>query len=55
MWASALIVAVALLLLAGLLALLGKRQTARATPLAPREAISGLRTDVERIKESAHR
>jgi hypothetical protein len=54
-WAAGLIAAAALFLGAAVLALLGRQQTRRATPLAPQEAITGMRTDVERIKERAHR
>ncbi|WP_030547392.1 phage holin family protein [Streptomyces albus] len=54
-WASALIGAAALFACAGILAALGRKQTRRAAPLVPEEAISGMKTDVERIKERAHR
>jgi Flp pilus assembly protein TadB len=52
-WAAALIVAVVLLAAAGVLALIGKKQLARATPAAPREAVDSLRADVETIKQRA--
>lgn len=54
-WLSALIIGGALLLIAALLALLGKRQVKRATPAMPAEAIEGLKTDVKMMKESARR
>ncbi|MFG2193602.1 phage holin family protein [Streptomyces sp. NPDC048639] len=54
-WAAALIMAGGLLLLAAGLALLGRMETRKVTPLKPEEAISGVKTDVERIKERAHR
>ncbi|NJQ02860.1 phage holin family protein [Streptomyces zingiberis] len=54
-WASALIVAGALFLAAGVMAALGRKRTREAAPLMPEEAISGVRTDVERIKERARR
>jgi len=53
-WLAALIVGAALLGLAGLLALLGKRHLSRAVPPAPKEALDGIKTDVETIKEKAH-
>jgi hypothetical protein len=48
-WLAALIVAVALLLLAGLLALIGRREVQRATPPAPRDAVSNVRADVAAV------
>ncbi|GII81642.1 membrane protein [Sphaerisporangium rufum] len=54
-WISALIVGVALLILAAVLGLVGKGQVAKATPPIPEEAIRGLKTDVDVVKESAHR
>ena len=50
-WAACLIVGGAVALLAGLLALAGRQQVKRATPLAPTEAVDGLARDVEIIKE----
>ncbi|MBQ0987137.1 phage holin family protein [Streptomyces sp. F63] len=55
LWAAALIGAAALLAVAGVLAALGRKQTREAAPLVPEEAIRGMRTDAERIKERAHR
>jgi hypothetical protein len=54
-WAAALIVAGALFVLAAVLGLLGRTETRRGTPLKPEEAISGMKADVEAIKERAHR
>lgn len=55
-WLAALIVAVVLLGLAGLLALGGKREIEQAIPPAPREAIESAKQDVEAVKEHvAHR
>jgi Putative Actinobacterial Holin-X, holin superfamily III len=54
-WASALIIGGALLALAGLLALIGRRQMKRAMPPTPEQAISGVKADVEEIRERAHR
>ncbi|MGQ0779445.1 MAG: phage holin family protein [Pseudonocardiales bacterium] len=54
-WAAALLVGGALLLLAGLLALVAFSQMKRATPPMPEEAIASTKRDIETIKESAHR
>jgi uncharacterized membrane protein YqjE len=50
-WAAALIVAVALLLLAGLLALVGKGRVSAGQPLKPEQAIAGLQEDVAILKQ----
>ncbi|MDX6691009.1 MAG: hypothetical protein QOG15_2466 [Solirubrobacteraceae bacterium] len=55
-WLAALIVAVALLGLAGLLALGGKKEIEQAIPPAPTQAIESTKQDVEAVKEHvAHR
>lgn len=54
-WLAALIVAVALLAVAGVLALTGKRQVDRATPPVPERAIDSIQHDVEEVKERARR
>jgi len=54
-WASALIVAGVLLVVAAILAAAGKRQVAAATPLLPDQTIDSLKTDVAEIKKDAHR
>ncbi len=54
-WASFLIVAGGLLAMAGLMALVGKRELGQAVPPKPQGAIDGVRADVEEIKERAHR
>ncbi|GII88037.1 membrane protein [Sphaerisporangium siamense] len=54
-WLAALIVGVALLIVAALMALMGKEQVSRATPPLPEEAIQSLKADVDVVKESAHR
>ncbi len=54
-WLAALTVGVALLLLAGLLALIGRRNVARGTPPVPEEAIASVKRDIETVKESAQR
>lgn len=54
-WLAALIIGVALLAVAGLSALTGKREVSKATPPVPEEAREGLRTDVQTVKEGMHR
>ena len=54
-WLSALIVAVVLFVIAGVLALVGKKEVSQATPPVPEHAISGVKQDVETVKESVHR
>lgn len=55
MWVSAFIVTGALLAVAGILALIGKRQVAEATPPKPEAAIESVRADVAEIKERVGR
>ncbi|GLW09242.1 membrane protein [Microtetraspora sp. NBRC 13810] len=54
-WASALIIGVLLLVLAGLLGVTGRGQVVRAMPPVPRQALTSTRQDVTEIKERAHR
>jgi uncharacterized membrane protein YqjE len=54
-WLSALIIAGVLFAVAGILALMGKKQVTRAVPPAPEDAISNVKTDIAVIKESAHK
>lgn len=54
-WASALIVGVVLLLIAGALGLIGMRKLKHATPPVPEQAMRSTRRDIEAIKEGAHR
>lgn len=54
-WAAALIVAVLLFVLVGVLALVGRSQVLRATPPLPEEAIASVRQDVATVREKAHR
>ncbi|HET6859389.1 MAG TPA: phage holin family protein [Streptomyces sp.] len=54
-WAGGLIVTGVLAAVAGILALLGRRETRRAAPLAPEEAVASVRTDIEELKGRAHR
>jgi membrane protein len=54
-WLAALIVGAALLLMAGVLALVGKKQVQRVGPLIPEEAATSVKTDIQTIKEGMHR
>jgi hypothetical protein len=49
-WLSALIVTVVLFAIAGVAALMGKKQVSQATPAAPQEAIEGVKRDVDTVK-----
>ena len=51
-WAAALIVAVVLFAIAGVVALMGKKQVSQATPAAPRHTIDSVKQDVDTIKEA---
>ncbi len=52
-WLAALIVAVALLAVAGVLALTGKGELSRATPAAPERAVENVQADIDEVKRSA--
>ena len=52
-WIAVAIVGAALLLLAGLLAIFGKKEVDQATPLAPEQAIETTRQDIEHVKARA--
>lgn len=58
-WVAAVIVGVLLLGVAGVLALVGKKQVQQATPAAPEEAVGNVKADVatvrEAVKEGKHR
>lgn len=54
-WLSALIVAVGLAAIAGVLALAGRKQVQEAGPPAPEQALETTRQDVEHVKERARR
>lgn len=54
-WLSALIVAVVLLVVAGVAALVGKREVTDAVPPVPERTIESVQQDVHEIKERAHR
>lgn len=54
-WLAAFVVAVGLFLIAGVLALTGKKQVRRGTPPVPEEAIEGVKQDIATVSERAHR
>jgi uncharacterized membrane protein YqjE len=54
-WLAALIVAVVLFAIAGVLALTGKKQVEQATPPMPEQAIESTQRDVETVKGRAGR
>ena len=54
-WLSALIVAVVLFAVAGVLALVGKKDVQKGSPPVPTEAIASTKTDIQTVKESARR
>jgi uncharacterized membrane protein YqjE len=49
-WLAALIVTVVLFLVAGVLALVGKKQVAQATPAVPQQTIDNVKQDVATVK-----
>jgi uncharacterized membrane protein YqjE len=53
-WLSALIVTVVLFAIAGVVALMGKKQVTQATPAAPRHTIESVKQDVDTIKGGGH-
>jgi uncharacterized membrane protein YqjE len=48
-WLAALIVGVVLLLIAGILALIGRRQVRRASPPVPQDAVDSVKVDIETV------
>jgi MFS family permease len=54
-WLAALIVAVVLFAVAGILALTGKKQVEQATPPKPEAAMDSVQTDIDEVKERAGR
>jgi hypothetical protein len=53
-WLAALIVSVVLFAVAGVVALMGKKQVSQATPAAPRHTIDSVKQDVDTIKGAGH-
>ena len=54
-WLAALIVAVVLFAIAGVLALVGKKDVEKGSPPVPSEAIASTKADIATVKESARR
>jgi hypothetical protein len=54
-WLAALIVAVVLFAIAGVLALVGKKDVDKGAPPVPTEAIASTKADIATVKESARR
>jgi hypothetical protein len=54
-WLAALVVGVALLAVAGIAALVGRREVQQVGSPAPEQAMASTREDVRTIKEAAHR
>ena len=58
-WGAALLVGVVLLIVAGVLALVGRSAVRRAAPPVPQEAVRGVRTDIDTVttavEERGHR
>ncbi|MEU9983440.1 phage holin family protein [Streptomyces sp. NPDC050856] len=54
-WAAVLIATVVFLAVAGVLAVLGRKQLKKAVPPKPERAIDSVRSDVDEIKERVHR
>jgi uncharacterized membrane protein YqjE len=52
-WLAAIIVGVALFVVAGVAALIGKREVAAATPPVPEQAVDGLKQDVQTLKSGS--
>lgn len=52
-WLAGLIVTLVLFAVAGVLALIGKRQLKQATPVAPERSVDSLKTDIAEIKDHA--
>lgn len=52
LWLAALIMTVLLFATAGVLALLGKKQVAQATPPEPSEAVASVKADVDEVKHA---
>jgi uncharacterized membrane protein YqjE len=52
LWLAALIITVALFLIAGVLALVGKNQVTKAVPPSPGAAIESVKADVDEVKQA---
>ncbi len=54
-WSAALVVAVVLFAVAGVLALIGKKDVAKGSPPVPTEAIAGVQADIAAVKQGLAR
>jgi uncharacterized membrane protein YqjE len=54
-WLAAVIVGVVLLAIAGVVALLGKKQVKEATPPMPEQTVASVQRDIDTVKGSAQR
>jgi uncharacterized membrane protein YqjE len=54
-WLAALIVTVVLFVIAGVLAMIGKKDVQKGSPPVPTQAIESTKTDIQTVKESARR
>lgn len=54
-WLAALVVGIALLVVAGVLALMGRSQMRKAAPPVPQEAMEGVKKDVDTVREGMRR
>jgi uncharacterized membrane protein YqjE len=54
LWLAALVVGVALLVLAGILALVGRGQVKKGVPPTPERAVESIKADIDTVKRSAH-
>jgi len=54
-WLAAFVVAVAVFAIAGVLALMGRKQVSQGSPPIPEQAVSGVKRDISQVKERAHR
>ena len=54
LWLAALVVGVALLLVAGILALIGRGQVKKGVPPTPEAAVASIKADIDTVKRSAH-
>jgi hypothetical protein len=54
-WLAALIVAVVLFAVAGVLAMSGRKQVKQATPPVPEETVRSVKADIDEVKERAKR
>jgi lipopolysaccharide export LptBFGC system permease protein LptF len=54
LWLAALVVGVVLLLIAGILALIGRGQVKKGVPPTPERAVESIKADIDTVKRSAH-